>query len=242
MSAVHNTKKLTAGSAEVEDIYEIAEMLGLDVIKINGKKSSASVGSVSGFEVGDIGYNHLGRVDGAVTKVGHVYLYPDVNSIRWGFVLDTPKNRRVLASHIAAPVIDIVDKRIKDELIKYCDDNGINVKPEAPTNPYVKKSIPEQRLENQNEKLEADVRMLKRQLEDAIRQKEENDIALLRKEQYRDSQSEVTVKEIHVDPITEEGYEVEVEATTPALNKEPVKGVRTSKADKPLAGKKAVKK
>ncbi len=237
-----NVNRLAAGRKEVEELYELAEMLGLEIIKINGKKISSSLGSVSGFEIARMGFNPRGGMGAPVMDKGYVYMYPDKHGTRWGFVLDTDHNRRVLASHIAAPILNIVDAKVKKEIIAYCDENGINVVPQKKGNPYAKKSIGEQQLENRNNKLEADLRMMKEQMRQLEEAKAENDEAMLRKEQYRDKNSDNTVTELHANEITGEAEEVEVEATTVALDKPAVKKTKTSKADAPLAGKKIKKK
>jgi hypothetical protein len=241
MSAMFNTKRLIAGRTEVEEIYEIADMLGVDVIKVNGEVSSKAVGSVNGFEIGRIGFNPHGGVSGAVKDVGYLYLYPDKYGTRWGFVLDTEYNRIALSSHIAAPILDIADAKVKAELIEYCDANGVNTVPEAAANPYIKKSIQEEKLEVKNNKLESSLRQMEAQLALLREEKDETERAMLRKEQYRDSNTDTTVTKIQVNPETGEGEKVEVEATTAALNKAPVRKKKESKADKPLAGKKIAK-
>jgi len=242
MAVMFDTDRLQSGRKEVKEIYEMADMLGVDVIKVHSKKSSASTGSIANFEIGAMGFDGRGGMNSVTTVKGYLYLYPDKHNVRWGFVLDTEYNRKILASHIAAPVIKIADRKVLGELIEYCDKNGINVKPEAAANPYAKKSITEERLEKSNEKLEADLRQAQVALKLLMEQKEDNDRALLRKEQYRDSNTDNTVTELEVDPITGEGVEVDVEATTQALEKPSAKTKKVSKATKPLAGKKANKK
>ncbi len=236
-----NTNKLAAGRNEVEEIYEIADQLGVEIIKVNSKKVSMSLGSIMGFEVGKLGFAPAGGRPGVTVVKGYTYLYPDKNGTRWGFVIDTEHNRRLLASHLAAPVLDIADGRVKKELIQYCDENNINIKPQAATNPYAKKSIQEENLENKNAILESDMRIMERKLDAMREESEKQQREMLRKEQYRDSNTENTVTELQ---INHEGNaeEVEVEASTVALDKAPVKKPKESKGGKALSGKKVTKK
>jgi hypothetical protein len=219
------------GEQEVKDIHELADLLGVGIIRINSKKSGAAQSGVTGFEVGKFGYDPRGSVNGAITDKGYVYMFPDKNKTKWGFVLDTPHNREVLASHLAAPVLDVSDKKVKAEIIEWCIENGINTVPEAGANPYIKKSIPEKRLETRNKQLESDLLKAQLMLKKAEEAKVANDTALLRKEQYRDSNADLVVEQVQINPNTNEGELTEVEATSAALNQPAAKTVKTSKAN-----------
>ncbi len=235
MNMMFDTSRLMGGAKEVKEIYELADTLGYNVIRISGKQYGASQSGVSGFQIGKFGYDSRGYMAGGVLDTGYVYLFPDKNKTKWGFVLDTEHNRRVLASHMAHPILDVADVKVKKEIMEYCALEGINTIPEAGANPYVKKSIQQERLETKNRQLENDLNRAQIMLKQAEEAKEENERAMLRKEQYRDSTTDVTTSEVQINPATGEGETVEVEATTPALNKPAAKNKKVSKADKPLA-------
>jgi len=237
-----NTNRLSSGRKEVEDIIEIAETLGVGIIKVTGKAPGASPKGIANFEIGKWGYDPRGRLSGGTTTFGYLYLYPDKHRQLWGFVLDTPHNRNVLAGHISAPVIDIADKAIKAELIAYCDEHGINVVPEAGANPYIKKSINETRLEEKAKRLEADLRKLELEKNKLLSSKEDAEKALARKAQYHANNSDVTVTELQYDEKTDSPVNVEVPASLPVEKVKVEKKTPTSKVDKPLAKKKITKK
>ena len=241
MQMMFDTSRLTSGATEVKQVYEMADILGLEVIRVTGKQYSHSIGKTGGFEIGKVGYDARGRQASAVMDRGNVYLYPDKNGLRWGFILDTEQNRLALIAHLSQPILDVADKKIKKELIEYCDENGINTKPTAQANPYIKKSLGELRTEKRADKLESDLRKAQLALKRLEEEKEENEKALLLKQQYAADNSDTTVTEVQYDEAKGEGVEVEVEAVLPVQNKPSPKVKKESKADKPLAGKKIKK-
>lgn len=234
-----NTKRLTSGRKEVEEIIELAESIGVGIIKVTGKKYGHAAIGIANFEVGKWGYNGRGQLSGATTDVGYLYLYPDKHGQRWGFVLDTPDNRNRLAGHIASPILKIADKQVEQELIAYCDDNGINTVPVVAASPYIKKSINEERLEDKANKLESELRRKQREIDMLLEDKENVDKALISKAKYRADGEDVTVTEVQYDETTDEPVEVEVPAVSQESLAEVKKKAPAPKKDKPLAGKKA---
>jgi hypothetical protein len=111
-----NPDKLTTGKEAVEAVFEASDFLGLEIIRVVGIKPGAHVSGIGGFEVPKVTINRTGIGSTHVMTHGTVYLYPDGNMQKHGFVLATEKNKRALTSHLAANVINILSKDDLEEI------------------------------------------------------------------------------------------------------------------------------
>jgi hypothetical protein len=167
-----DTKKLRIGAKDVESIMDASDSLGLEIIRIVGVKTGASNTGVGGFEIPReiVGSNGIGSQ--YTLTHGIVYMYPDQKLNKHGFVLDTEKNRRVLASHLAAPVLNILDKKDRTEIVKVAEllgkatERGGVVPAHIPQTAAIKKN--EEVVEAKSKKLEESEQAL---LEERIKTK-----------------------------------------------------------------------
>lgn len=119
------TERLAVGKQEVDDIYEYAELLGMDIIKLKDKMGGRSQSAVGGFDVPVVGYE--GQRVRVIVEKGTIMFYPDNNGDKWGFCLDTPHNRMMIASHYAGPVLTVADQKMIKEIEDLCIKNGMSV-------------------------------------------------------------------------------------------------------------------
>ena len=235
-----NTDTLTVGKKTVENIFTAATSLGLDLIQVRHGKPALNVTGFSGFEIPKTSVNSDGFGTSSVIELGYFYVYPDASANRHGFLLDTEHNREMLKAYLSKNKIVIVDQRLRDELVKEAEEEGIPVKQAATVKAYQAQSFStkkaeetlknkEKRLfeaEQKEAKLAEEVALLKEKLELA----EKRDIA----------RNNTTVEVSEVNEETGEIETKEVEAEAPVEIKE-TRGKKPGRAAKPLA-KKTVKK
>lgn len=97
-----------------------------------------------------------------IIKDGVLTFYPDTRLRRWGYLLDTPKNRRWLASQLVSPLVEVVDSRIRNEIIELAEAEGFateRVQADVSLQNYLNKNVPDEVLEKN-----AEIEELKRQL------------------------------------------------------------------------------
>lgn len=124
---------LGEGNDEVKKILTLASTVGCDVIELlwvpdNGQPRFA-VAEVSGYKkpvVGDAGFSVEDdiKVDGWVDYT--LKFYPDVNGRCWGYVYDTPENRELLYRSFSNNWFRVVDKKVREELLKEAHDKEID--------------------------------------------------------------------------------------------------------------------
>lgn len=66
---------------------------------------------------------------GHIIKDGVLRFFPDKRLYRWGYMLDTPKNRKWLAAQLATPQVIISDPKIHEEIVKLAEELNIDITP-----------------------------------------------------------------------------------------------------------------
>jgi hypothetical protein len=98
-----------------------------------------------------------------VIQDGVLTFYPDTRNRRWAYMLDTPKNRKILAAGIVAPIVEVVDQGIKREIIALAEKEGFATEQvktlDTSFDAYLNKGVPDEVLE-----LNAELEELKKQL------------------------------------------------------------------------------
>jgi len=97
--------------------------------------------------------------------------YPDNNGRCWGYVFDTEYNRKKLLNSFSNNWFRIVDKKIKDELMKEAEEAGISTKPAEKVQFIIKKTKREKEAEDK-------IKATERKLEDLEKRKKELEEAL----------------------------------------------------------------
>jgi hypothetical protein len=97
--------------------------------------------------------------------------YPDNNGRCWGYVFDIKENREKLLSSFSNNWFRIVDKKIRDELMKESEEAGISTKPAEKVQFIIKKTKREREAEDKikatERKLE-ELRKREKELEEAL--------------------------------------------------------------------------
>jgi len=122
--AYFNPNKLVRGTKEVEAIFEASDFLGLDIIRVIGFKAGAHTTGVSGFDIPRNILNASGLGNTHTLTRGIVYLYPDGNMQKHGFVLATERNKEVLANHLSSNILSILNQKDKAEIVKVAQELG----------------------------------------------------------------------------------------------------------------------
>jgi len=97
--------------------------------------------------------------------------YPDNNGRCWGYVFDTEYNRKKLLNSFSNNWFRIVDKKIRDELMKEAEEAGISTKPAEKVQFIIKKTKREKEAEDK-------IKATERKLEDLEKRKKELEEAL----------------------------------------------------------------
>jgi len=93
------------------------EIIGLDEAKVNMiRKPGSRVTMASGV---------------TIIKDGHYRFYPDKNWIRYGYILDTERNRRWLAAELKRGKYQAADRRVDEEIKELARDLGMPTFPMA---------------------------------------------------------------------------------------------------------------
>jgi hypothetical protein len=97
--------------------------------------------------------------------------YPDGSGRCWGYVFDTEYNRKKLLHSFSNNWFRIVDKKIRDELMKEAEEAGISTKPAEKVQFIIKKTKREREAEDKIKATERKLEELekrKRELEEAL--------------------------------------------------------------------------
>lgn len=127
-------KHYTVEHEELEQLISDAESMGYRFIEVKRGGFSKVRDHIAGLdELRPIMSRAYGTdvpvVQGMkIVKDGSVHFYPDNRAQRWGYVLDTPKNRRWLAAVLASEQYNVTDNKIKGEIIDLAIKEGFNSK------------------------------------------------------------------------------------------------------------------
>jgi len=100
-----------------------------------------------------------------------IKFYPDGSGRCWGYVFDTEHNRKKLLNSFSNNWFRIVDKKIKDELMKEAEEAGISTKPAEKVQFIIKKTKREREAEDKIKATERKLEELKKrekELEEAL--------------------------------------------------------------------------
>lgn len=145
---------LRTGEKDVQLLYRTASIAGLEIIKVVATRSIQSAFSIVGFDVFDsfdreISPDEIGTAVSVPITTGSLWIYPDENSIGWGYVLGTDDNKRRLASQIRFGRIRVADPSYTKEINAIAVDNGWPLSPLEKPVEAVRKSVKEKKLESE---------------------------------------------------------------------------------------------
>ena len=198
-----NPESLGSAKKEVEEIFQASDKLGLDIIRVVHKKSGAHVSGTGGFDVprAVVGHNGLGAT--ATLVRGIVYFYPDASRTKHGFVLDTDRNRRILANSLSGNIMTILNKKDKEMIIEVAKKLGKPTERVAYTPSYVPDSTLTKKTEKKLEEATSELSNVKADLEadraEIMRLKHELDNA----------KASVNIKETTIENLEEDKEVVE---------------------------------
>jgi hypothetical protein len=162
-------KKLSEGGTDdLTNMIEQASLAGCDLIECvwNESKKIArrTAAQVIGFKVPT-----GARIDesGAVSEWidGTVKFYPDNNGVCWGYIFDTPENRKDLYYAFSNDWFSIVDAKVREQIKQEAEEAGISTKPADKFSIPIKKSRREVEADRHIKNLEKDREEMKHKLE-----------------------------------------------------------------------------
>lgn len=173
-----SSKNLTSGGdVDVPKFVDISVSTGIDLIELmwiprDGQPRATSP-EVHGYQypkVIDDGDFFAETVNVEwVDKI--LKFYPDGSGRCWGYVFDTEYNRKKLLHSFSNNWFRIVDKKIRDELMKEAEEAGISTKPAEKVQFIIKKTKREREAEDKIKATERKLEELekrKRELEEAL--------------------------------------------------------------------------
>jgi hypothetical protein len=116
---------------ELESLMDDCEDLGFEFIQLRFGKQSKYPIKMRGRESLAVIRNRQNgttytKVAGSkIVKDGVLFFYPDDKARCWGYMLDTPNNRKYLAGQLKISHVTITDSKIKKEIYKLAEDLGI---------------------------------------------------------------------------------------------------------------------
>lgn len=173
-----SSKSLTnGGDVDVPKFVDISVSTGIDLIELmwiprDGQPRATSP-EVHGYQypkVIDDGDFFAETVNVEwVDKI--LKFYPDGSGRCWGYVFDTEYNRKKLLHSFSNNWFRIVDKKIRDELMKEAEEAGISTKPAEKVQFIIKKTKREKEAEDKIKATERKLEELKKrekELEEAL--------------------------------------------------------------------------
>jgi hypothetical protein len=170
-------KKLDGGGDKaLEKMVEDASVIGCDLIELlwltkNGQPRW-SIAQIIGFKypvVGKAG-NLLDDVQAESWVDGTVKFYPDVNGRCWGYIFDTKENRELIYSSLSNGWFRIVDKTLREEIMKEASERGFKTEPTSKKEEMIKKTNRELVAEKRAKTLEKELEETKKKLEALVRE------------------------------------------------------------------------
>jgi len=206
------TESLVTGDKEVSLIYEAANIMGVDVIKLVWKSKGNSVRKIVGFDVPTrysvSGYNPMAETDDVPLIFDAVKFFPDKNGFRWGYVLDTEKNRKVIMGLLSTGFFHIQDKSIRDEIVSVAEKKGIRTTPAPIKEISVRKTVREEKLSKVVKSTEDELRRLKAELA-----KKEEELQKVKKTRKKTKEKKVEPNIIE----GENGEKIDVDSLVPPV-------------------------
>ena len=173
-----SSKNLTSGGdVDVPKFVDISVSTGIDLIELmwipRDGQPRATAPEVHGYKYPKvIGDEDLFAETVNVEWVDKILkFYPDGSGRCWGYVFDTEYNRKKLLYSFSNNWFRIVDKKIRDELMKEAEEAGISTKPAEKVQFIIKKTKREREAEDKIKATERKLEELKKrekELEEAL--------------------------------------------------------------------------
>ena len=161
-------RKLVNGNQYVEEIFSSAATTGIDLIEILWSKFTDAEHKMYGYETPIISSNNSGlsqvSIESSIGWIeGVTTFYPDFQRRAWGYIFDTPKNRVKLLNSLATGWFQIVDKKLREEIIEKAKEADMPIE-HVEAIVRIKKSKRERELESQTKNLESNLEELRYKL------------------------------------------------------------------------------
>lgn len=235
------TRKLDGGEKKVPKFFEQSASTGVDLIELlmipRNKGPYFSPFEIQGYEypidrIGGDMFDENGTVCDWVD--GTLVFYPDEKGMCYGYVFDTEKNRDLIATSLSTGWYRIVDQSKRDEILKYAESKGYDIKPRAIKQVSIRKTKRERDYEDRQVSLEKQLFDTQEKLRKLELQKKEADRLKEKEVEKRVNRHIEELKDPNADDFTEEDVLTpNVESTEEeSVKKDPVKYDKP-KYDKP---------
>lgn len=166
------------GDQVVRGMMNTSASIGVDIIELIWTKDRGpryAIARVFGFQFPVV--NASSAFDGDITANQWIdeqlKFYPDSEGRCWGYIWDTPANRYLLCQSLSTGWYRIVDKKVREEIIKQAQEMGLSTEAMQQTIVNVKKSVVEVKAEKEAAEYKAKMLEMQRQLEVMQRKFEE---------------------------------------------------------------------
>lgn len=165
------------GNEEVPIIESTAAMAGFDVVELmwikGGVKRGGSVAKLHGFEAPAISKSRNLTFDDSADNLVKsrmrsttVRFYPDGDNFNFGYVVDTPNNRKRMARNLKTGWYRIQNAKLREEIKKLARELGEPTSPLEKPKVNIKKTVREIKAEQEVKKVNAAVDERDKKIED----------------------------------------------------------------------------
>jgi len=173
-----SSKSLTSGGdVDVPKFVDISVSIGIDLIELmwipRDGQPRATPPEVHGYQYPKVidDEDFFAEAVNVEWVDKPIKFYPDGSGRCWGYVFDTEYNRKKLMYSFSNNWFRIVDKKIRDELMKEAEEAGIPTKPAEKVQFIIKKTKREREAEDK-------IKATERKLEELEKRKKELEEAL----------------------------------------------------------------
>jgi hypothetical protein len=169
-------RKLVSGETENESFFDLASQGGFDVIELVWSTTNVGVKNIIGFDVPVASINGSGEdykvdLESDVAAVyGTTIFNPDNNGRSWAYIIDTPRNRKILKKSFRFDWYKIVDQKLRKELFEEAERDGIETSVIQLPEPQVKVTAREKQLKEKFENAQKRERELQEQIAEMRKQ------------------------------------------------------------------------
>lgn len=172
------SKRKLSGGGDIafDEMLSIASSVGVDLVELlyipRNKLPHYGTPTIAGYQIPIVNTTTVtfdNESDGGVRWIdGVVKFYPDENGYCYGYVYYTGVNKDLMASSLSSNWFRIIDKNIRDEVVKLAQEKGYRTEPVPFTELKIIKSEKEIEAAKEAEKAQRKIAELEAQLKLAM--------------------------------------------------------------------------